>query len=43
MTLEGDLCSSWSNFVHDAASKRYVFLLENSTFHLSRTLMLAGS
>ena len=25
MTLEGDLCSSMSNFVHDVASKMYVF------------------
>ena len=43
MTLEGDLCSSVSNFVRDVASKMYVFQLENSTFHLSRTLLLAGS
>ena len=43
VSLEGHLCSSFSNFVHDVASKRYVFLLENSTFHLSRTLLLAGS
>ena len=25
MTLEGDLCSSWSNFVRDIASKMYFF------------------
>ena len=43
VSLEGKLCSSWSNFVHDVASKRHVFLLENGTFHLGRTLMLAGS
>ena len=42
VSLEGNLCSSWSNVVHDVASKRYVFLMENSTFHLSKTLMLAG-
>ena len=43
VSLEGDLCSSWSNFVDHFALKRCVFLLENSTFHLSRTLLLAGS
>ena len=43
VSLASHLCSSWSNFIHDIASKRYVFLLENSTFHLSRTLLLAGS
>ena len=42
MTLEGDLCSSMSNFVDHFALKRCVFLLENSTFHLSRTLLLEG-
>ena len=38
----GDLCSSLSNFVHDIASKKYVFLLKNSTVHQIRTLMLEG-
>ena len=33
VSLEGDLCSSLSNFVHDIASKKYVFLLKNSTVH----------
>ena len=42
MTLEGDLCSSMSNFVHDVASKMYVFQLENSMVHEIRTLMLEG-
>ena len=37
VSLESNFCSSWSNFVHDIASKRYVFLLKNSTFHLSKT------
>ena len=41
MILDDHLCSSWSNFVHDVASKRYVFLLKN-TFHPSRTLLLEG-
>ena len=31
VSLEGDLCSSWSNFVDHFALKRCVFLLENST------------
>ena len=35
-------CSSWSNFVDHFASKRYAFLLKNSTFHQIRTLMLKG-
>ena len=42
MTLEGDLCSSMSNFIHDIASKMYVFQLENSMVHEIRTLMLEG-
>ena len=42
MTLEGDLCSSVSNFVRDVASKMYVFQLENSMVHEIRTLMLEG-
>ena len=42
MTLEGDLCSSMSNFVRDVASKMYVFQLENSMVHEIRTLMLEG-
>ena len=42
MTLEGDLCSSWSNFVDHFASKMYVFQLENSMVHEIRTLMLEG-
>ena len=33
MTLEGDLCSSWSNFVRDVASKMYFFQLKDSIFH----------
>ena len=32
VSLEGNLCSSWSNFGHDIASKRYVFLLEKALF-----------
>ena len=32
MSLGGNLCLSWSNFVHDIASKKYVFILRNSTF-----------
>ena len=43
MTLEGDLCSLWSNFVHDVASKMYVFSAERQHFSPNRTLMLAGS
>ena len=42
VSLEGNLCSSWSNFVHDIASTRYAFLLKNSTFHQIRTLFLEG-
>ena len=42
MTLEGDLCSSWSHLVQDVASKMYVFQLENSMVHEIRTLMLEG-
>ena len=42
VSLEGNLRSSWSNFVHDIASKRYVFLLKNSTFHYHRSLFLEG-
>ena len=42
VSLEGDLCSSWSNFVDDVALKRCVFLLENSMVHDIRTLMLEG-
>ena len=42
MTLEGDLCSSWSNLVDHFASKMYVFQLENSMVHEIRTLMLEG-
>ena len=34
---------SWSNFVHDVASKMYVFQLKDSIFSPNRTLMLAGS
>ena len=33
MTLEGNLCSSMSNFVQDVASKMYVFQLKDSIFH----------
>ena len=33
MTLEGHLCSSMSNFVHDVASKMYVFQLKDNIFH----------
>ena len=33
MTLEGDLCSSMSNFVRDVASKMYVFQLKDNIFH----------
>ena len=33
MTLEGDLCSSWSHVVHDVASKMYVFQLKDNIFH----------
>ena len=33
MTLEGHLCSSMSNFVHDIASKKYVFQLKDNIFH----------
>ena len=43
VSLEGHLCSSWSHLVDHFALKKCVFLLENSTFHLSRTLLLAGS
>ena len=43
MTLEGDLCSSWSNFVRDVASKMYFFQLKDSIFSPNRALMLAGS
>ena len=43
MTLEGHLCSSMSNFVHDVASKMYVFQLKDKHFSPNRTLMLAGS
>ena len=42
VSLEGDLCSSWSNFVDDVALKMYVFQLENSMVHEIRTLMLEG-
>ena len=42
MTLEGDLCSSWSNFVDHVASKMYLFQLKNSMVHEIRTLMLEG-
>ena len=42
MTLEGDLCSSWSNLVDHFAFKRCVFLLKNSMVHEIRTLMLEG-
>ena len=33
MTLEGDLCSSMSNFVDHFASKMYVFQLKDNIFH----------
>ena len=42
MTLEGDLCSSWSHLVQDVASTMYVFQLKNSMVHEIRTLMLEG-
>ena len=31
--MTGDLCSSWSNFVRDVASKMYFFQLKDSIFH----------
>ena len=43
LSLDGHLYSSLSNFVHDVASKKYVFLMKNSTFHLRRTLFFGGS
>ena len=43
MTLEGDLCSSWSNFVDDVASKiRTFFSWKTAWVHEIRTLMLEG-
>ena len=42
MSLGCHLCSSWSNFGHDIASRKYVFQLKNSTFHLHRTHFLEG-
>ena len=42
VSLDDHLCLSWSNFVHDIALKRYVFLLKNSTFHKIRPLLLGG-
>ena len=33
MTLEGDLCSSVSNFVDHFALKMYVFQLKDNIFH----------
>ena len=43
MSLGGNLCLPWLNFVHDIASKRYVFFfLKNRTFHLNRTLFSEG-
>ena len=32
MSLGCHLCSSWSNFVHDIASKRFVFQLSKALF-----------
>ena len=33
VSLEGNLCSSWSNFVRDVASIMYFFKLKGSIFH----------
>ena len=33
VSLDSHFCSSWSNFVHDVASKMYVFQLKDSIFH----------
>ena len=41
--LEGNLCSSWSNFVRDVASKRYVFQMKKSIFHQIGPSFLARS
>ena len=42
ISLGDHLGSSWSNFVHGTASKKRVFHMKNSTFHLRRTLLLEG-
>ena len=33
VSLDSHFCSSWSNFVHDVASKMYVFQLKDNIFH----------
>ena len=43
VSLEGNLCSSWSNFVRDVASKNVLFSDERQHFSPNRTLMFAGS